>query len=266
MAPSAASRRIQLLEHDAKILLLERLPHGVQPTASGLTFLRFARDILHLVDRADHLLVEHKSGLRGYVRVASSSSVLIQSLAAKLSEFASLHPDIELDLDELPTEATLEMLKSKRVDIGVIVCGVETLPLVTFPFGGDRLVLAVPASHPLAQREQVRFAEIVDEDFVTLRHGTAVRRILSDQARLLERSLKVRVQVHSFEVLSLMASKGLGIGILPEAAVRPLMSAYDLRLVQIDEPWARREYAVCVRSLPELNSAARRLLTFLLNG
>jgi DNA-binding transcriptional LysR family regulator len=266
LAPSAASRRIQLLEHDAKIPLLERLPHGVQPTASGLTFLRFARDILHLVDRADHLLVEHKSGLRGYVRVASSSSVLIQSLAAKLSEFASLHPDIELDLDELPTEATLEMLKSKRVDIGVIVCGVETLPLVTFPFGGDRLVLAVPASHPLAKRERVRFAEIVDEDFVTLRHGTAVRRILSDQARMLERSLKVRVQVHSFEVLSLMASKGLGIGILPEAAVRPLMSAYDLRLVQIDEPWARREYAVCVRSLPELNSAARRLLTFLLNG
>ena len=266
LAPSAASRRIQLLEHAARLPLLERLPHGVQPTASGLTFLRFARDILHLVARADHLLTEHKSGLRGYVRVASSSSVLIQSLAGKLSDFAALHPDIELDLDELPTEATLEMLKSKRVDIGLIVCGVETFPLETFPLDGDRLVLAVPSSHPLAQRDHIKFAEIVDQDFVTLRHGTAVRRILSDQARVLQRSLKVRVQVNSFEVMALMASKGLGIGILPEGAVRPLMSAYDLKIIQIDEPWARREYAVCIRSLPELNSAARRLLTFLLNG
>ena len=73
LAPSAVTRRIQLLEHDAKMPLLERLPHGVQPTASGKTFLRFARDILHLVDRADHLLVEHETAVRGYVRVSSSS-------------------------------------------------------------------------------------------------------------------------------------------------------------------------------------------------
>ena len=265
LAPSAVTRRIQLLEHDAKMPLLERLPHGVQPTASGKTFLRFARDILHLVDRADHLLDEHETGVRGYVRVSSSSSVLIERLGVELSRFASLHPDIELDLDELPTEATLEVLKSKRVDMGVIVCGVETDPLVTFPFGGDNLVLAVPMSHPLAGRESVSFHEIVEEDFVTLRHGTAVRRVLSEQARELGRSLKVRVQVNSFEVMSLMASQGLGLGILPEAAVRPLQSSYNLSLVKIAEPWAKREYAVCVRSLPELDSPARRLLSFLVN-
>jgi DNA-binding transcriptional LysR family regulator len=265
LAPSAATRRIQLLEHDAKTPLLERLPHGVQPTASGKTFLRFARDILHLVDRTNQVLVEHESGLRGYIRVSSSSSVLMQSLATELSRFASVHPDIEIDLDELPTEATLEMLKSKRADIGVIVCGAETGPLVTFPFGGDNLVLAVPAAHPLAKRERISFHEIIDEDFVTLRHGAAVRRVLAEQARLLGRVPKIRVQVNSFEVMSLMASNGLGIGILPDAAVRPLRSAFNLSLVEIDEPWARREFAICVRSLPELDSPARRLLSFLTN-
>jgi DNA-binding transcriptional LysR family regulator len=256
---------MQLLELDAKTPLLERLPHGVQPTASGETFLRFARDILHLVDRADHLLVEHNSGLRGYVRVGSSTSVLLESLAAKLSEFGSLHPDIEIDLDELPTEATIEMLKSKRVDLGMIVSGVETQPLTTFPFGGDRLVLAVSAAHPVAKLDKVQFAQIVDEDFVTLGPGTAVRRILSDQARRLERSLKVRVQVSSFQLMSLMVGQGLAIGILPEPAVLPLLAAYDLKIVTLDEPWARREYAICIRSLQDLSAPARRLLTFLLD-
>jgi len=42
-------RRIQLLEHDAKMPLLECLPHAVQPTASGKMSLRFVRDILHLI-------------------------------------------------------------------------------------------------------------------------------------------------------------------------------------------------------------------------
>jgi DNA-binding transcriptional LysR family regulator len=64
--------------------------------------------------------------------------------------------------------------------------------------------------------------------------------------------------------MSLMASKGLGIGILPEAAVKPLEISLNLKLIEIPEPWSKREYAICVRSLHELDSASRRLLSFLL--
>jgi DNA-binding transcriptional LysR family regulator len=266
IAPSAASRRIQLLEHDAKTPLLERLPHGVQPTAAGQTLLRFARDILHLVDRADHLLNEHEAGMRGYVRVASSSSVLLTRLASDLSRFAATHPDIELDLEERDTEATLQMVRTKQVDIGLCVSGADTHPLVTFPFGGDRLVLAVPHSHPLAGRKRLRFADFIHEDFVTVGHGTAVRRVLAEQARHLSHVLKVRVQANSFEVVALMASRGLGVGVLPEAALRPLTDSYALKAIEIEDAWAVREFSLCVRSVPELSPSAQRLMSFLLTS
>lgn len=266
IAPSAATRRIQLLEHDAHTPLLDRLPHGVQPTAAGQTFLRFAREILHLVDRADHLLNEYESGMRGYVRVASSSSVLLARLAFDLSRFATAHPDIKLDLDERDTEATLEMVRSKQADIGLVVSGAETQPLETFPFGGDRLVLGVPLSHPLARNDKLRFADFVAEDFVSLGHGTAVRRVLAEQARLLGAPLKVRVQAASFEAMALMASQGLGVGILPEPALRPVKEAYGLKGIEIDEPWAVRNFVLCVRAVPQLDPPAQRLLSFLLNA
>lgn len=266
IAPSAATRRIQLLEHDAHTPLLDRTPHGVQPTAAGQTFLRFAREILHLVDRADHLLSEYESGLRGYVRVASSSSVLLSRLAFDLSRFAAAHPDIKLDLDERDTEATLEMVRSKQADIGLVVSGADTQPLETFPFGGDRLVLGVPLSHPLAQNDKLRFVDFVGEDFVSLGHGTAVRRILAEQARLLGAPLKVRVQAASFEAMALMASRGLGIGVLPEPALRPVKAAYGLKGIEIDEPWAVRNFVLCVRQVPELDPPAQRLLSFLLTA
>lgn len=265
IASSAASRRIQLLEHDVKGPLFERLPHGVQPTATGNTFLRFARDILHLIDRADHLLSEHQAGVRGFVRVASSSSVLLGRLAYELSRFADAHPEIELDLEERDTEATLAMVRSKQADIGLVVSGAETQPLVTFSFGGDRLVLAVPKSHRFAQRDRLRFAEFAGEEFVTLGHGTAVRSALAEQARLIDQPLRVRVQATSFEAMALMASHGLGIGVLPEPALRPVKEAYDLKEIEIDEPWARRNFVLCVRSVPELDPPAQRLLKFLLN-
>ncbi|TDR90237.1 LysR family transcriptional regulator [Enterovirga rhinocerotis] len=265
IAPSAASRRIQLLEHDVKGALLERLPHGVVPTPAGTTFLRFARDILHLVDRADHMLSEHQSGVRGFVRVASSSSVLLARLAYDISRFASSHPDIQLDLEERDTETTLEMVRSKQVDIGLVVSGADTQPLVTFSFGGDRLVLAVPQTHRLALRERLRFSEFSDETFVTLGHGTAVRKVLVEQARLLGAPLLVRVQANTFEAMALLASQGLGVAVLPQPVLAPLKEAYGLKEIEIVEPWARRNFVLCVRSMPELDPPAQKLLRFLLD-
>jgi len=264
MALSAASRRVQILEQDAGTPLLDRRPHGVQPTAAGQTFLRFARDILHLVDRAGHLLMEHETGVRGYVRVASSSSVLLSRLASDLSEFAKLHPGIEIDLEERPTERTLQMVRDKEADIGLFVAVFEAHSLVTHPFGGDRIILAVQKSHPLAKHDKLKFKDFVDEDFVAMDHSAAVRKTLLEQARLLGASLRIRVQVSSFEVMALMASRGLGVGVLPEAAVAPLVDAYQLKIVQIDEPWASRNFSLCVRSEAELDPPARKLMTFLL--
>lgn len=266
MAASAATRRIQLLEHDARTPLLDRMPHGVQPTAAGQTFLRFARDILHLVDRADHLLSEYETGMRGFVRVASSSSVLLARLASDLSRFATAHPDIKLDLDEQGSEATLDMVRSKQADIGLVVSGAETQPLVTFPYGGDRLVLGVPLAHPLARHDRLRFADFVGEDFVTLGHGTAVRRVLSEQARLCGAPLKIRMQASSFEAMALMASQGLGVGVFPEPALWPVTASYALKGIEIDEPWAERNFVLCVRAVHELDPPGRRLLSFLLNA
>jgi DNA-binding transcriptional LysR family regulator len=264
LALSAASRRVQILEHDAGTPLLDRRPHGVQPTAAGQTFLRFARDILHLVDRAEHLLTEHETGVRGYVRVASSSSVLLSRLASDLSEFARLHPGIEIDLEERPTERTLQMVRDKEADIGLFVAVFEAHALVTHPFGKDRVILAVPKSHPLAKHDKLKFKDFVGEDFVAMDHSAAVRKTLLEQARLLGASLRIRVQVGSFEVMALMASRGLGVGVLPEAAVAPLVKAYQLKIIEIDEPWASRNFSLCVRSEAELDPPARKLMTFLL--
>lgn len=264
LAPSAASRRIQLLEKQAGSVLLARRPHGVEPTAAGMTVLRYARDMLGMTEQLSGLLEEHRSGIRGFVRISASSSVLVQRLASDLSHFLGENPEIKLELEEHPTLGTLDALGRKRVDLGAIVVGAEAHRFRSFPFGGDRLVVAVPTGHAFGKLDAVRFEQVVAEDMVTLEPSTALRRLLTDRARDPGQHLKVRVQVSSFEVVGLMIAKGLGIGILPEHAVRPFAEALGLEVITLDEPWAHREFAICVRSLEELDAPARRLLTFLL--
>ena len=75
--------------------------------------------------------------------------------------------------------------------------------------------------------------------------------------------MKVRVQVRSFEVMCLLIKQGLGIGILPELAARPLSQALNIRLVRLAESWARRDYAICVRAFENLEAPTSRLIDFL---
>eukprot|EP01037_Dinobryon_pediforme_P026540 gene26540-29097_t len=263
MATSAASRRIRMLEDEAGAELVLRRPHGVEPTAAGLTMLRYARTVLRLADQMAANMIEHRSGVRGRVRVYASSSALVQRLAADLADFTRAHPDIRLDLEERPTTETLEAVQRVLADIGVIVRCTATEGLLTLPYAADRLAVAVQAGHPLAGVQSLRFADIVEEEFVSLDGGTAIYRLLTERAREAGRFLRLRVQVRSFEVMCQMVRHGLGIGIMPEDALRPLAQSLGLHLAALDEPWATRNLEVCVSAEEALSAPAERLLAAL---
>lgn len=264
IALSAASRRLSLLEREVGMTLIVRRPHGVEPTAAGITMMNYARDVLRLGDKLRGNLEEHRSGIRGYVRVCASSSVLVQCLAKDLSRFVDENPQIKLDLEERPSQSTIDAVLHKQADIGIIVRGFEAEGMTVINYAGDRLAIAVPNKHPFAALKELTFADILDEDLVGLESGTAVHRLLSARANELGRLMKVRVQVRSFEVMSLMIGQGLGVGILPERAAQPMASAMGIKLVTLAEPWATREYAICMLSMDDLDAPSRRLIDFLI--
>lgn len=263
IALSAVSRRLSMLEEQVGAPLFVRRAHGIEPTAAGNTVLNYARDVLRLGDKLKVSLDEHRAGIRGYVRISASSSVLVQRLARDLSQFVTQNPQIKLDLEERPSAATISAVLGKQADIGIIVYESNVHGLKIQKYAGDRLSVAVPRGHPFTRRRQLRFADMLDEDVVALESGTATNRLLSARAADLGRPIKVRVQVRSFEVMCLMISQGLGVGILPELAARPLSQALELALVPLAEPWAKREYAICVRASEAMDPPSERLIGFL---
>ena len=60
-----------------------------------------------------------------------------------------------------------------------------------------------------------------------------------------------------------MVAQGLGIGILPEAALRPLAEALGIALVRLDEPWAERDLDIVTAPDIEPNQATSLLLAAL---
>lgn len=260
LALSAASRRLRLFEEEAGAPLMRRLPHGVEPTPAGVTALRYAEQVLRLSEQFESNIAEHRAGVRGRIRVSASSSALVQKLAGDLADFTRAHPDIRIDLEERPSAETLDALSRNQADLGVVVRGPLVEGYTFIPYVQDRLGVVVPPSHRLAGRQSATFEELLDEDFVALEAGTAVDRLLSERSRLLGRVLRRRVQVRSFEAVCQMVRNRLGVGILPEAALRPLVDALGLVLLRLEDDWAVRHIDLCHRVDREVEPPTLRLI------
>jgi DNA-binding transcriptional LysR family regulator len=60
-----------------------------------------------------------------------------------------------------------------------------------------------------------------------------------------------------------MVEAGLGVGVLPRNSAKTFLKALDIDAVTLNESWAKRELAVCVRSYDSLSTAARFLVDHL---
>lgn len=263
LALSAASRRLKLMEEEIGAPLVKRMPHGFEPTMAGFAVFRYAQNVLHLGDQLSASIADLSAGVRGRVRVFASSSALVQRLAGDLAAFARDHPQIRIDLEERPTADTLEAINRGTADIGVIVRGGSLAGMTTHRYTKDRLAVAVNRSSRFASASSVTLLDIIDEDFVALDVGTAVHRLVDEKVRALGRLMRIRVQVRSFEVMCQMVAHELGIGILPEAALRPLAEALGITLVRLDEPWAERDLDLVLAADHEPNQATSLLIAAL---
>jgi len=167
MAQPALSQAIAQLESELGVGLLERQARGVKLTSAGEAFLPKA---LAVVDR------EHEVELTGQALARAAQGVLAlgfvgppptMSIPHLFAAFAADHPDVEIHLRDLsfPRGSTLSWLE----EVDVAFChrpalepGVRTQTVSLEPRG-----IITHRSHPLADRDSLGVADVLDETFVS---------------------------------------------------------------------------------------------------
>ncbi|MCK0166730.1 LysR substrate-binding domain-containing protein [Jannaschia sp. S6380] len=262
---SAISKRISDLEAGIGTPVLSRKRHGVELTPAGQDLLRHAQAVQDAVRRMEADLSRHAAGLRGAIRIAANTSAITQFLPEDLAAFVADHSDLAIELVELTSDAALAAVRSGQADLGIYSGLSDAGDLRICPYRSDTLVVAAHRGHRLALRRRVRFADVLDEDFVALQQGSSIQAHLERQAARHGDKLRTRVQVMSFDGVRRMVQARLGIAILPFGAVEPYLEGSNLAMIPIDEPWARRELRIAIRD-PELLTIQARTLLQVLTG
>ena len=253
---AAASARIRAMESSLGIAFLERGRRGVTPTPAGKALARHARLLLQQADHLQQDLAEYANGVKGQVRLLCNTTALSEYLPELLAQFLREHPNLDIDLQELPSLRITHALRQGTADLGIISDAVDTHGLQTLAFRDDPLVLIMPLDHPLTKPS---FIESLQYDYVGLGANSALAVYLEEQALHAGFRLQTRIRADGFEGLIRMVVGGAGLGIVPQAALDRWPSERRFKAHLLQEEWACRTLLLCARSFEQLPGYARAL-------
>ncbi|ULR55630.1 LysR substrate-binding domain-containing protein [Streptomyces deccanensis] len=169
LAPSALSAQIRALESHLGVRLIDR-GRRTRPalTSAGALFLEEARLTLAQVARAEAVGRRAGRGELGHAQIAYVASAAFSGvLTDVLTRCTAPGTELTVQVSELETPAQLEALACGDIDVGFLRWRPEYPPEVTATcLLTEKVVLAVPATAPLAAYEAVPAALLRDEQFV----------------------------------------------------------------------------------------------------
>jgi DNA-binding transcriptional LysR family regulator len=221
MAQSPLSQAIRQLEAQLGATLFDRTTRRVELTPAGEALLRDAERILGSIEAAQTRVRLVGAGRTGLLRVGATGLAAYRQLP-QLARIATRElPGLELRFEpDLLTPAQEQALQEDRIDLAVLRPPLRRAGLASRLVARERLVVAVPQSHRLAGDEPVRLAELRDEDFVgygvpdSVVDGAVTQACLS--AGFLPRRVHAAAQT---SILLTLVAAGLGVAVLPEAAL-----------------------------------------------
>ncbi|MCE1234786.1 MAG: LysR family transcriptional regulator [Hyphomicrobiales bacterium] len=216
---SAVNRQILLLEENLGIRLFDRVGRGLRLSEAGALLARQVRETL---DRFDDVVSELDTlrGLkRGRIRIASVESLAVERVPDLLAEFWRRHPGIEVVLTLAGAEEVTRLVDEGRADVG--------FAFSTHPLEGLRLVheeahrigALMAADHPLAEQDDLAFADLLGRPLILPARGMSLRAALETLLDPVRRDLQVRAEVNSLRLMSALVRRTASIGFLTRVGI-----------------------------------------------
>jgi DNA-binding transcriptional LysR family regulator len=162
------TQRIKALEKKLKIELFDRKRKPLQLTAAGKVFLEETQLALTSLDRAITKAQQAHRGEIGYLSIGIASSIANTLLPDILETFCDRFPDVELELRELTADQQIQAIQERRLNVGFEVFDLQKLgsDLNVLPIIEESLVVAMPAAHPLATKQQIAVTDLATEKLI----------------------------------------------------------------------------------------------------
>ncbi|MEU0385947.1 LysR family transcriptional regulator [Streptomyces chartreusis] len=170
----ALSKQIRALERQLGIELFRRDRHGVALTDAGTALLPHARRVLADWAEGAAAVAAARAAQRSTLVVGMSTSPVRGGLLPAIrSRFTAAHPETVIRLRQVNWEDPTAGLADGAADVAFVwlpLPGQERYDWTVV--AEEPLMVALPDTHPLADRTEVDFTDLLDEPFLALPEST----------------------------------------------------------------------------------------------
>jgi DNA-binding transcriptional LysR family regulator len=164
----------------------------------------------------------------GDIYIGASTIPANYILPRALSVFCKTNSDIRIYIKTADSEEAMNMVLDNEVEIGCIGKKPLNKKLMAEPLWKDRLVLAVPKTHPWRKKKSITLPELLNKPFVIREKGSATRDLfescLKESKSISLSQFNIRGQLGSSEAIKEAVIAGLGVSVISIHAVERELS------------------------------------------
>jgi DNA-binding transcriptional LysR family regulator len=225
----ALTKNIKNVEDSLGVLVVNRSNAGISLTPEGRILYDYAQRIVKLRDEAKIKIIKLHENTGGNIYIGASTIPANYILPRALSAFCKTNPDIRIFIKTADSEDAMNMVLDNEVELGCIGKKPLNQKLMDEPLWKDRLVLAVPKTHPWRQKNKsITLPEVLSEPFVIREKGSATRDLfefcLKESKSTSLSQFNIRSELGSSEAIKEAVIAGLGVSVISIHAVERELS------------------------------------------
>ena len=252
----AISKRIAALESELGTPLFDRVARQVRLSPAGNALLPQARRILNEVAEAKRRIANLSQRVAGPLTLGTSYHIGLHRLQPALKAFYQGHPEVQLDLRFMDSEAASQAVEAGQLELAVI-----TLPTVHNPalnsdsVWDDTLEIVIGHDHALARKKKCTLQTLADYPAILPVTGTATREIILAALAPVREQLHISMETNYLEVIKMLVSIGLGWSALPHTLIDA-----ELKRVHINGVRIHRQLGIVTHAARTLSNAAQAMI------
>jgi DNA-binding transcriptional LysR family regulator len=260
----AASKLLREIETTIDVKLFDRHARGMTPTCYGEILVRHARLALSELGLARDEIVALKSGLSGKAAIGTVLSPGTNLVPAAVVRMKQQHPGIVASIEMGPSKELVRKLLQADLDMvgGRVIDCPRADDLVYEPLATDEPhAVIASAQHPLAEHQDLRLEDLIEQPWILPPAGSLVRDKLTDMfiQHGLSRPANI-IETDCLPAITSLLRHGNMVVALPEEAVYSCCKAGVLTVLIRNLPLSVGAFGLITRRDHKLSPGAQVML------
>ncbi|RLC06387.1 MAG: LysR family transcriptional regulator [Deltaproteobacteria bacterium] len=216
----AVTAQIKLFEKYHDLKLFDKYGRKLVLTHIGKRLFEKAERIFSIEDEIENTLTQRMELNQGLLEIGCTKAYAKHIMPSIISVFHRAYPKIKVILEEGSSMAMINSLRDFKNEVVVVAqMDVNDSRIQFIPFSQEEIVIILPVNHPLAQKKELEFHDIVQEPVIMKGKGSGTRKKILGLYKKYNAVPNVFMESNNTGFIIDLVKRGEGISFLVEPAI-----------------------------------------------